>query len=264
MTLVTRSATASIDASTAMFAPQLTGLVAGEALDLCSACFIHTDGKVYMANATAANAEAVIAGFTARAVSSGEPVTLLGEGTRLKYGSGLTPGAILYLAATDGKLDTAATTGDAVGVARAVTATDIVILRTRPELAASTAINGGNLATVANANVVGGVPVIFRINIAAGALGNTDVVVTNKIRVIDAWLVLTGAGVSTTTLQVKNGSTAITDAMAASGSDKAIVRAAQIDDAAHEIAAGGTLRVTSATGATQPDAIVYVLAIPVA
>ena len=55
-----------------------------------------------------------------------------------------------------------------------------------------------------------------RIDIAAGALGNTDVMVTHKIRVIDAHLVLRGAGVSSTTLQVKNGATAITNAMAAS------------------------------------------------
>ncbi len=112
--------------------------------------------------------------------------------------------------------------------------------------------------TVANANVVGGVPVVYRVDIVAGATGNTDVVLTNKTRVIDAWLILRGAGVATTTLQVKNGSNAITDAMAASGSDKAIVHAASIDDAYYEIAAAGTLRVTSATGASQPDATVYV------
>lgn len=125
-------------------------------------------------------------------------------------------------------------------------------------------LDGRDAATVADANVIGGVPVLHRINITAGALGNTDVVLTHKTRVVDAWLVLTGAGVATTTLQVKNGADAITDAMAASGSDQALVRAATINDANHEIAAGGTLRVTSATGATQPAAVVYVLGIRVA
>jgi hypothetical protein len=119
-------------------------------------------------------------------------------------------------------------------------------------------------ATTGNADVVGATPVVHRIDIAAGALSDTDVVLTYKTRVIDAFLVLRGAGVSTTTLQVKNGTSAITDAMAASGSDKALVRAATIDDAAWEIAAGGTLRVTSATGATQPAATVYVTGIRVA
>jgi hypothetical protein len=125
--------------------------------------------------------------------------------------------------------------------------------------AAGAGLTGLVLKFIANANVIGGIPVLHRIDIAAGALGDTDVVLTHKTRVIDAWLVLRGAGVSTTTLTVKNGSTAITNAMAASGSDKDVVRAASLDDAQWEVAAGGTLRVTSATGATQPDATVYVL-----
>jgi hypothetical protein len=108
------------------------------------------------------------------------------------------------------------------------------------------------------------VPVVHMIAIAAGALGNTDVILTHKTRVLDVHLVLRGAGVATTTLQVFNGATAITDAMAASGSDKALVRAATIDDAAYDVAAGGTLRVTSATGATQPAALVVVTGVRVA
>lgn len=123
---------------------------------------------------------------------------------------------------------------------------------------------GTQVAVVANANVIGGIPVMHQINIAAGALGNTDVILTHKTRITDAWLVLTGAGVATTTLQLFNGATAITDAMAASGADKALVRCATLDDAAWEVAAGGTLRVTSATGATQPAATVYVLGYRVA
>lgn len=125
-------------------------------------------------------------------------------------------------------------------------------------------INGRVMASVADDNVIGGVPLLHRIDITAGALGDTDVTLTHKTRVIDAWLVLRGAGVATTTLQVKNGNNAITDAMAASGSDTDLVRAASIDDANHEIAAAGTLRVTSLTGAGQPDATVYVLGIRVA
>lgn len=119
-------------------------------------------------------------------------------------------------------------------------------------------------ATTADASVVGALPVIHRIDIAAGALADTDVVLTYKTRIIDAFLILRGAGVATTTLQVKNGATAIGSLMAASGSDQAVVRNASIDDAAYEIAAGGTLRVTSATGATQPAATVYVTGLRVA
>ncbi len=130
---------------------------------------------------------------------------------------------------------------------------------------AAASLDGTIAKLTADANVIGGLPVLHRIDITAGALGNTDVVLTHKTRVIDAWLVLRGAGVSTTTLQLKNGTTnAITDAMAASGSDQAIVRCASLDDAYWEIAAAGTLRVTSATGASQPNATVFVLGIRVA
>lgn len=125
-------------------------------------------------------------------------------------------------------------------------------------------MTGADAAVVADANVIGAVPVLHRIDITAGALGNTDVTLTHKTRVIDAWLVLRGAGVPSTTLQVKNGADAITSTMAASGADQALVRATSINDAFHEIAAGGTLRVTSASGATQPAATVYVLGVRVA
>lgn len=267
MTLLTRSANASMSANQAN---QIVAgnLYAGEALDVCAPCYIKSsDGKVYMGNATSANEAAEFVGFTARATAIDQPVTLFGFGSRFRYGSSLTPGDVYYLGATAGRLDTAATTGDSMGVAMAVSATDIVVIRTSPivlNAVADGALTGTKVGTVADANVVGGIPVLHRINIAAGALGNTDVVLTHKTRVVDAWLVLKGAGVSTTTLQVKNGTSAITDAMAASGSDKAVVRCTQLDDAAWEIAAGGTLRVTSATGATQPDADVFVLGIRVA
>lgn len=124
----------------------------------------------------------------------------------------------------------------------------------------------GNITpgTVADDNVVGGMPVIHRIDLAAGANADTDVTLTNKTRVIDAWIVLTGAGVTSATYQVKNGANAITDEMAASGSDTALVRAATINDANHEIAAAGTLRITGANGATQPAATCYVMGILVA
>lgn len=125
MSLVTRSADASIDASTAMVAPQITGLVAGEDLDVAAPCYIKSDGTVHMCNGTAGDVEAVLAGFTPRAVKSGQPVTLYSAGARFRYGTGLTPGAVLYIAATDGRLDDAATTGDAVGVAQVITTTDI-------------------------------------------------------------------------------------------------------------------------------------------
>lgn len=113
-------------------------------------------------------------------------------------------------------------------------------------------------------NNFGAVPFVYRFDIEAGANADKDIIVGHKIRVIDAMVVLQGAGVSSAVLTVKNGSTAITDGMVASGSDKAIVRAATLDDAQWEVAAGGTLRVTGSAGATQPDATVLVTAVRVA
>ena len=129
MALVTIATDASVDTGTAAHAPHLAGdLVAGENLLALATCYIKaSDGKVYMTNATAASTETTrLAGITPRAVVAGQPVTLFGAGVRFRYASGsLTPGAILFLGATAGRLDIAATTGDAVGAAQAVSDTDI-------------------------------------------------------------------------------------------------------------------------------------------
>ncbi len=137
MTVLTRSTTPSMDANQNN---QIAAgdLYAGEDLDAVAACYIKaSDGKVYMSDGAASNEAAKFVGFTPRACKAGEPVTLYGWGTRFKYGSGLTPGAIYYIAAADvydyeGRLDTATTTGDTKGTAMALNATDIVVIRTDP------------------------------------------------------------------------------------------------------------------------------------
>jgi hypothetical protein len=131
MALVTVSASAGFDAVSALYCPQLSdGLVAGADIGSSSQpitpCYIKgSDGKVYPTDATAADEKAVLAGWCVRFTKTGEPVTLFGIGLKMEYGSSLTPGTKLFLAATAGRLDTAATTGDAVGVAGIVTATMI-------------------------------------------------------------------------------------------------------------------------------------------
>ena len=115
---------------------------------------------------------------------------------------------------------------------------------------------------VANANTQGGIPVMHRIDIG-DASGDTDVVLDHKTRVTDVHIVKTVAGGASDTVTVKNGATAITDALDLNVADKVIVRAGTIDDAQHEIAAGGTLRVT-AVKSTNPACIVYVHGLRVA
>lgn len=131
MSLLTKATDASLDAASAMYAPQRSGLEAGEALLALAPCYIKTsDGKVYMSNGTNADAAAQFDGFTPRAYASGDTnVTLFGIGTKMRYATGLTPGSKYYIGATAGRLDTAATTGDAVGVAKSITATVIRITR---------------------------------------------------------------------------------------------------------------------------------------
>lgn len=130
MALLTVLADASIDAASAMYAPQRSALTAGEALLALAPCVLRVDGLVYMSNGTAADANAQFDGFTAKAYAVGDSnVTLFGIGTKLRYAAGLTPGSKYYIGATAGRLDTAATVGDAVGVAKSVSATVIRITR---------------------------------------------------------------------------------------------------------------------------------------
>ncbi len=130
-TLVTRSANASIDASTGLVNQPITGLLAGEDIAACDFVYIKSDGAVWKATAAAANAAAKIAGVAPAAAKSGNPVTIFpGPGQVMKYAdSGLTPGAVLYLAETAGKLSSIATTGDAVGVAQALDAYNVRLTR---------------------------------------------------------------------------------------------------------------------------------------
>ncbi len=134
MALITPDTVVNVDMNSIKELPNLAGdLVAGEALLAGAPCRIGSDGLVYMSNATAADANANAAGWTVKAYAAGQVVTLyVGAGIRFHYAaSGLTPGAILYTGATAGRLDDAATTGDAVGIATVISATDIITLGPR-------------------------------------------------------------------------------------------------------------------------------------
>lgn len=120
MALVTRGTDASMDTNTGMIAGHISGdLYAGEALDAVAACYIKaSDGKVYMSNGTAATEPAKFDGFTPCAYGVGEAVSLFNIGARFRYGTGLTVGADYFVAATAGRLDTAATVGGLRAIAR--------------------------------------------------------------------------------------------------------------------------------------------------
>jgi len=132
MSLVTPLSDASTDASTTMYAPQVTGLIAGEDLLICAPCYIKSsDGKAYMCNATANNEAAEFVGIAPWAAKAGLPVTLFGFGTRFRYAASLTPGDVLFIGATAGRYDTAATTGDTGGTLQVVSNNDVRVIRTK-------------------------------------------------------------------------------------------------------------------------------------
>lgn len=125
-----------------------------------------------------------------------------------------------------------------------------------------TAIIGVQELDSGDAGAEGDIPtatkVIARLSSSAGDI---DITLARKYRVIDAWMVNSGAGGAADTIQIKNGANAITDAMDANQADQAVTRATTLDQTQWDISAGGTLRITNVSG---PTVDVYVTLLPVA
>jgi hypothetical protein len=130
---------------------------------------------------------------------------------------------------------------------------------TQAMIAANT-LTGTVVDALADDNVIGAIPVIFRIDVPNSAT-DTDVLSTHKIRVLDFWFLNTGVAAHATddTIQLKNGSNAISDAIAKTATQYAVKRASTLDPARVEIAAGGTIRITTLKD-TNCAATCYVLA----
>lgn len=127
-------------------------------------------------------------------------------------------------------------------------------------------LTGAKAANAADVNATAGLVVAHRTTVASGANADTDITVADKIRVIMCYAIMKGAGTGGATIQLKNGSNAITEAVDVSAaSDKGIVMITTIDDAYHEIAAAGTLRWTSASsGGDFAGAECYVIGVKTA
>jgi hypothetical protein len=131
---------------------------------------------------------------------------------------------------------------------------------------AAESVDGAKVAESADAAVLGAVPLLYHYTIPdVGAPTNYDIVVTSKIRVVEAWILNKGiaAHATTDTIQFKNGADAITNAIAKTAALDALVRATTIDDSKADIADGGTLRIT-ATKTTNIACEAYVLAYRIA
>ena len=106
----------------------------------------------------------------------------------------------------------------------------------------------------------GFIPVVLRIDTATGGTNSVSVTMERKFTVIDAHAVLLAVGTASDTFQILNATNAISDAVDISSvGNKGIARIGEIDNDYMEIAAGGTLKVTSTGGNTDNPALhVYV------
>lgn len=132
-----------VDGISAMRCVVVTQLLAGENLTAGEAVYIKgADSKVWKAVSTVKDTRTIETGTTDFSedvakfdglVNSdyavGEAVTIFGQGAIFGYGSGLTAGAFYYVSDTAGKLaDARVATGDRA-VCKAVSTTDILVLR---------------------------------------------------------------------------------------------------------------------------------------
>lgn len=124
MAAITISANASVDISTAQFAMQLSGKVAGEDINAGQPVYLkQSDDKIYKF-ATGK----IFIGIAARTAKAGEPITVFGLGTRFYVSSTALTGDLYYVNVA-GAIDTAATTDDTVGAFVRVSANDLMIVK---------------------------------------------------------------------------------------------------------------------------------------
>jgi hypothetical protein len=111
---------------------------------------------------------------------------------------------------------------------------------------------------VAENQAVPGMRVSWMFALPAMANGNTDLVIPYKARILDAYVIQQEAAMTSGVVRVYNGANAVSSTMSTAAADTTIARATTIDEAYYDVAAGGTLRITSSGGATQPKCLVVV------
>lgn len=130
MAAVTLTGVPSLATTVPCPAHTIGGLLAGEAIGAGHLCYIKSDGKVWKADGTSANAAAKVRGIALVATAVGEAVSLY-HGVDIRYGAGLTPGADLFLATTPGLIVDASTTGGSAPIGYVKNATVIHIFQSR-------------------------------------------------------------------------------------------------------------------------------------
>lgn len=160
--------------------------------------------------------------------------------------------------------------GDIIGDTGSISTAELADLAVTEPKVALASLTGLIAKIIADDNLIGGLPLLHRLDIVDAASGNREITLTHKTRIIDVWVVKTGADGHATEdlITIGAGANAITDDMAIGLlNDTGITRAGLINDANAEIAAAGALRVTwvkGAGGGNNVACTVYVLGIRVA
>jgi len=111
---------------------------------------------------------------------------------------------------------------------------------------------------------VANVPILHVYTFGDAVTNSVDHVSEHKVRVIDVVVVKTaGAGAGGNTIQVKNGASAISNALDMNVADQLVVRAGTLDDATYVLAVGDALRVTNTKAGGNSACVVYVYCIRV-
>lgn len=102
------------------------------------------------------------------------------------------------------------------------------------------------------------IPSVISVSVPDAATGDIDIVLATKFEVIDVVCQKRAGAGAGNTVTVKNGASAISDAIACV-TDNAITRAGTIDDANSTIAAGGTLRLSCTRAAGTRTSLVTII-----
>lgn len=123
-------------------------------------------------------------------------------------------------------------------------------------------LDGRNMKVIADDNTIGGMPMLYRIDMAGGATATSSITLAETMVVVDFWCVLKGAGTTSDTVQLfadAVGLLAITDALDISGSDSAVVGVGTIDDD-YMSTDYLTVKETDGGGSDSPACVCYILA----
>jgi len=123
-------------------------------------------------------------------------------------------------------------------------------------------LDGRNMTAPQDDNVVGGIPLLYRIDMAGGATASSTTTLQGDVVVIDMWVLNRAAGTTSDTVQLfadEAGIIAISDAISVAGADQTIASVGTIDSSLAQTSFL-TITETDGGGSDSPACTVYILA----